>query len=323
VSTILKALKRLDEQRRADATPRTLEQQVIAGGAAPLAGGSGLRNKWLLVAGGAAGALLIAGASWIALREQTASAVTAPARAPAAAAPPPQPAPSFEPRRAQPSRGAPIAGTPLDAAVRNGLRVPSAREDVATSERPPRADEPEGDLAAAATALAEVSPAVAELPPSAAPPLVAQTPRGLDIPRERAPRAIAPEERVATPPAPFAVAARSARIDAPAAPASAGVESSASASDGQARQRDETALRESEAEPRVAAVSPAPEVWVERTSWHPTPAKRSALVRVGADATLELREGDAVGGLVVKEIRPSGVLFLRDGAELKRAVGER
>jgi hypothetical protein len=319
VSTILKALKRLDEQRRADASPRTLEQQVIAGSAALPGSGSGLRNKWPLVAGGAAGALLIAAASWIAMRDQAAPAVAAPA----AAARAQQPAPSFEPRGPQPARGAPVAGTPLDAAMRSGLRAPAAREDVAASARPPRADEPGSGSAAAATALAAGSPAAAERPTSAAPPLVAQASSGLEIPRERAPLAIAAEERVATPPAPFAAEARSARVDAPAAPASAGVESSTSASGGQPLQRDDAGMGEPTAEPRVAAAALAPELWVERTQWHPTPAKRSALVRVGADETREVREGDSVGGLVVKEIRPSGVLFLRDGAEFKRAVGER
>jgi hypothetical protein len=71
-------------------------------------------------------------------------------------------------------------------------------------------------------------------------------------------------------------------------------------------------------------VSARPEVWVERTLWHPNAEKRSALVRVGADGEVrELHEGDALDGVVVKEIRPSGVLFVHDGAEFKRGVGGR
>jgi hypothetical protein len=76
-----------------------------------------------------------------------------------------------------------------------------------------------------------------------------------------------------------------------------------------------------------AAPLPPPEpaltVRVERTLWHPTPEKRSALVRVAADGEpRELSEGDAVDGFVVQEIRPSGVIFARDGREWRRGVGE-
>jgi hypothetical protein len=37
----------------------------------------------------------------------------------------------------------------------------------------------------------------------------------------------------------------------------------------------------------------------------------------------ELHEGDAIGSLVVTEIGPSSVLFLNDGAPLRRRVGAR
>jgi hypothetical protein len=37
----------------------------------------------------------------------------------------------------------------------------------------------------------------------------------------------------------------------------------------------------------------------------------------------ELHEGDAIGTLVVSEIGPSSVLFLNDGAPLRRRVGAR
>jgi hypothetical protein len=65
-------------------------------------------------------------------------------------------------------------------------------------------------------------------------------------------------------------------------------------------------------------------VLVERTSWHPKPERRVAWVRVeGLADARELHEGDAVGTLVVKEIRPSSVLFQHGGAEIQRRVGER
>jgi len=61
---------------------------------------------------------------------------------------------------------------------------------------------------------------------------------------------------------------------------------------------------------------------VERTVWHPSPERRSARVVVeGFPEPLELKEGDAVGVLVVAEIQPSAVVFLHGGARLRRPVG--
>jgi hypothetical protein len=68
----------------------------------------------------------------------------------------------------------------------------------------------------------------------------------------------------------------------------------------------------------------APAVQVERTSWHPKPERRVAWVRLeGSAAAREVHEGDALGALVVQEIRPSAVVFLHGSEELQRRVGER
>jgi hypothetical protein len=65
-------------------------------------------------------------------------------------------------------------------------------------------------------------------------------------------------------------------------------------------------------------------VLVERTSWHPAPERRVAWVKVeGLASTREIHEGDAVGTLVVKEIRPSSVLFQHGSEAVTRRVGER
>ena len=61
---------------------------------------------------------------------------------------------------------------------------------------------------------------------------------------------------------------------------------------------------------------------MKKTVWHPTPARRVARIEVeGREGLLELREGDAVGTLVVSEIQPSGVVFLHGGEKLRRKVG--
>jgi hypothetical protein len=43
----------------------------------------------------------------------------------------------------------------------------------------------------------------------------------------------------------------------------------------------------------------------------------------GSSAVREVHEGDALGTLVVKEIRPSAVVFLHGVEQLSRRVGER
>jgi hypothetical protein len=65
-----------------------------------------------------------------------------------------------------------------------------------------------------------------------------------------------------------------------------------------------------------------PDVVVVRTSWHPTPDRRTARIRVVAsDEILTLRQGDAIGGLVIQEITPSSVLFQAGEIEIRRKVG--
>ena len=120
------------------------------------------------------------------------------------------------------------------------------------------------------------------------------------VPPEPVARAV-PEARSPVSPPPAAPAPREARPAAPSRPV----------------------IAEPRRAPRqVAVVPPPPEVSVLRTVWHPTPGRRSARVEVeGHGDVLELREGDAVGVLVVAEIQPSGVVFLHGGARLRRAVG--
>ena len=73
--------------------------------------------------------------------------------------------------------------------------------------------------------------------------------------------------------------------------------------------------------PRIA--KPAiPDVSVLRTAWHPQPERRSARIQLAkSEDVMTLREGDAVGSLVVKEITPSSVLFAAGDVELRRRVG--
>jgi len=66
-----------------------------------------------------------------------------------------------------------------------------------------------------------------------------------------------------------------------------------------------------------------PDVTVVHTAWHPRPDRRSAKIRLlKTNETLSLKEGDAVGGLVIREISPSAVLFLSGEIEVRLRVGQ-
>ena len=65
-----------------------------------------------------------------------------------------------------------------------------------------------------------------------------------------------------------------------------------------------------------------PQVSVMQTVWHPQTSQRTAQVAVeNFDEPLSLREGDAVGSLVVKRIEPSAVVFLHGSVEIRQRVG--
>ncbi len=71
-------------------------------------------------------------------------------------------------------------------------------------------------------------------------------------------------------------------------------------------------------------IPPPPDIAVLKTAWHPDATRRSARIEVeGFPESVELREGDAVGTLVVVSIEPSAVVFLHGGEELRRQVGAR
>jgi hypothetical protein len=72
--------------------------------------------------------------------------------------------------------------------------------------------------------------------------------------------------------------------------------------------------------------SQVPDVLVKRTVWHPDGTRREAVVEVlGGEVprTVRMREGESLGALQLAEIRPSSVTFIHDGVELMRRVGAR
>lgn len=66
-----------------------------------------------------------------------------------------------------------------------------------------------------------------------------------------------------------------------------------------------------------------PDLTVLNTAWHPSADRRSTRIRLEAtNEILTLREGDAIGGLVVQKISPSAVLFKVGDVEVRRRVGQ-
>lgn len=329
MSTILKALQRLERERpREPAAPFDGRDVVAPAGeegapdAEPAAAAVGrARAPWVALA-----AALVLAAAVLSYRlapsargpaapdgEVADAAASAPVGGAAAArggdvasrpeAPPgwPEGVPLTlpAPSASEAAPGASVAGGP-------GAEAPAARRAPAV---PGPSAAPSASARAAASERA-ASPAPAASPPASRPPATASAP-----PDTRAPAAAA---RVAPAPAP-------ARGPAPAhaAPPRAAAPPSAVAAAPPAASPPARAPAPAPAKPDVAVVPAPPDVVVRGTVWHPQAERRRATVEVeGHREPLELREGDAVGALVVAKIEPSGVVFLHGGATLRRAVGE-
>jgi len=312
VSTILKALRRLEQEREAQ-VERDLRDQVVAH--PERASESAARPRIpLLVATGAVGAVLVVAlVAWV--ERGGGQAAPAPSASPAAQAA--RSAPSLAPARERPAP-APVPDAAARAAERQAQRAVVASEPPAAV-RPLAASEPP----------AAVRPLAASEPPAAVRPLAASEPpaaprRSAVIP-DRSPAPSLPQVAAAARPEPPPAVAPAPRTEpepaAPVAPVST--------------VRTKPPFKEEPAplvheragiagQPEVAARTPLPGLVVERTLWHPDAGRRRAVLQVeGRDGTVELREGDAVGDLVVQQIDPSGVLFLHRGVEIRRRVGAR
>lgn len=72
---------------------------------------------------------------------------------------------------------------------------------------------------------------------------------------------------------------------------------------------------------KVVLRAKLPKLKVRSTIWHPQSSRRITVVEVDAGQVLELNEGDAVGPLVVESIKPGGVFFMHDGVSVLHKVG--
>jgi hypothetical protein len=260
VSTILKALRRLEREKQPE-PGKALREEVVAFLPGEPQEPRSDRTLWWAGAGGAA--ILVLGLLWVASgekeREAGARSAVAPAPRPEAIAPAPAPA-----------EGAPAVPVPV-------AEVPSPR-----------------------------TPSTPHLAPAAPGPTSSPTMAGVAEPSSgagaRAPERAEPAARPYRLPDPEPLRASAAPLPAPVPEAAPPAEAVRTA-----------------AEP---ATPPAPEAHVESTTWHPDPTRRRAVVSAGGRAAVTLREGDAIGELVVLRVDPSGVVFLYQGREITRRVGQ-
>ncbi len=293
MSTILKALRRL-EQEKAAQSEQPLETAVVRPG--ERAAGAPARGRWIV--GVTAAAALGVGVGWL-----------------------------FQSRFDAPA--------PAEARVGDVAASPSAASPppVAAAQVPPT---PRVTVAAAPLAVAAetaagpvVEPLPAPIPVPALPPVIEPEPIEASPPVQRPPAARPvleePRARVAraepAPTAPRAELPDSSALDTPAGAVVAAPVTR------RGEEEKEDAVRPVDTAPPVAAraaSSVASGVSVLRTIWHPKPERRTALVETRDDyEPFEVREGESVGSLTVVRIEPSGVIFERDGQELRQKVGGR
>jgi hypothetical protein len=344
LSTILKALRRLEEEKAATEEPRPLREQIARAPGAPT---PPRRRGW----GAAAVALVLGvgaggGVIWWLFGGQHAQPEVV-ASAPAAPAPAAQPAPVAPPAAVPPPERQP---GPPDQAFASDVEMvdrPDALPRLADTEpvqpgpaptslgahRP--VESSSAALRAREAALAEYQAAerarrglppepVAPAPPQPAEPLPViptQADTLLPAPPEPAPAA------VPAPPAPAPVA----QTPAPPAPAPAPAPVVAEARPAPKPVVTPAAPKPKPAAPRAAPREEAPPpppapsiaVAVEKTQWHPLADRRSAWVRVpGQGDAQRVVEGDVIDGAIVSAIEPSGVVFERNGQKIRRALGQ-
>jgi hypothetical protein len=312
MSTILKALRRLEEEKEQQAREDRLHGEIVA--PAPPPETSRLRPLLLLLVVGVLSVAVGAGAFLLLPGMFGGSGEGEPVEVAAVAAGLTPPAEPGATAKAQIDEREQAAGRREEAAKlrrKAALTALAARRAATANEAPPAASEP----ATAPRVSPDVAvferpkPAAAEpVDPEPTPKQVAQviTSRPVDeLPRHT------PPLREDPPPAPQAKPEPK-----PAPEPIAKAEPRPPLQERQVKQQKkaESGLERIERQ-RV------PDVQVVSTVWHPSAERRSARLRVDGEV-IELREGDAVQGLVLTEIKLSGVTLQHDGVTISMRVGK-
>ncbi len=310
----MKALQRLEDEKSAGAE-RSLDEQVVAHRSLPEPDRRGLKIGIVAIGGLAVAAAVFL--LWPTAEDPDVAVAmesTPPAAVPVAAAPAPaQRLAAEKPRRRTPARTAPAA---------RGQKNLSEAEAAAIVEVVKRLDAQSADSGAPATspnrvaASAEVKrparrPSARKPDPQAANTAAKPRPAGEQLSKaapaaanaEPAARANSVKSIPAkpAPPTPIEIAAI--------APEPVAVPASIPAPIRQPEQK-------------IIQRAKLPSLSIEKTIWHPDTDRRIAIVKlIDSEEVLRLKEGDAIGPLVIQSIQPGSVLFNHDGIEIRYNVG--
>jgi hypothetical protein len=322
VSTILKALQRLEDEKSAN-VKRSLEEQVVERRPPPRPERRGLK-----IGAVAVGGLAIVGAAFFFWPTQEKPSVEV-AMEPPPPATEPEPAKKAaveKPRRKKSTRQAPAARveekpskveiSPVVEVVKYLDAQPAdPGEPAASSKSASSSEDGESEDVAAApskTKLGAARPA-GRRPASKPKPPVARTAEKANPAKDQVADAKPPATQVSessipaieTPPQPApveiaAVAPKPVPATEP-APIPAAIKEPAK---------------------KTVARAKLPTLSIEKTIWHPDANRRVAIVKLTeVDQVVRLKEGDAVGPLVVIDISPGSVLFAHDDVEIRYNVG--
>jgi hypothetical protein len=322
VSTILKALQRLEDEKSAN-VERSLEEQIVERRPPPRPERRGLK-----IGAVAIGGLAIAGAAFFFWQTQEKSSVEV-----AMEPPPPtiQPEPAKKaaaekPRRKRPARQALAARVEEESSA---IEISPVIEVVKHLDAQP-ADSAESAASSKSAASSEdgKSEDVAAAPPKAKP--GAARPAGRRSASKPKPsvartaeQAKPAEEQVADakPPATQVSGGSVRSLATPSQPAPVEIAAVAPKSVPAAEPAPIPAAVKEPTKKTVARAK-LPVLSIEKTIWHPDANRRVALVKLlEVDEVIRMKEGDAVGPLVVIDINPGSVLFTHDDVEIRYNVG--
>jgi len=331
VSTILKALQRLEDEKRAG-KDRSLNEQIVA-----RRSGVAAKSRWLAIGIALLGGVAVGSSALYFWPDAGAPAADVTLEA----APPVVASSASQPKSAALAADSPAETLGADQAA--GARKRERKENRAATPVSPMVEVVERleEKPAAKPVRAESSDSDPVAPGASRPAdrrraaREAAKKKSGSTPTERTNRRPAaavskrvPEPRAAEPPV---VVAAVDQTEAAVSTDAAAVEDAAVVSDpplGTAEPSQPLSASTSPATPpksdrMVIHRAQIPLISVDKTIWHPDGDRRSAVVKLTETGEeLQLKQGDAVGPLVIETIRPGGVLFIHDGVEVEYRVGQ-